>query len=326
MSAVTESTFPRASGNDRDFVHAYHVLNPFRYIRTRTKREFMDKLEWVLRASTALCFIGHGFWGTISKPGWVELITPMGFSEPTAWALLPWIGWADIVLGILILMKPRSVLLWKGFLWALFTPFLRPLAGMSWFEVPERAGNFGVPLAFLVLAGGMGLMKTWWNGFEVADEPESKLSARTVRRVRLVLQLSLALLLIGHGGLVAIAQKSMYFDHLRAIGLPPSAGILVAVGWFEIALGLAIALRPLPHLVWLAFFWKLFTESLYAFAGEPIDVFETIERWGDYGIPIALLLILDRARVETESRRSREAVLQQSDAPSAILTGRPGTD
>jgi hypothetical protein len=93
----------------------------------------------------------------------------------------------------------------------------------------------------------------------------------------------------------------MFFDHLRAIGLPPSAGILVAVGWFEIVLGLVIAVRPLPLLVWLAFFWKLFTESLYAFAGEPIDVFETIERWGDYGIPIALLLILNRARVERRS-------------------------
>lgn len=317
MARTTPTAFPQASGNDRDFVHAYHILNPFRYVRTHTQREFMDKLEWVLRASAALCFIGHGFWGTISKPAWVGLITPMGFSESVAWALLPWIGWADIILGVLILMRPRSILLWKGFLWTLFTPFLRPLAGMSWFEVPERAGNFGVPLAFLVLAGGMGLMRAWWNGFEVVDEPESKLTERTIQQVRVVLQLSLALLLIGHGGLVAITQKPMYFDHLRAIGIQPTSALLVAIGWFEILLGVAIAARPWIPLVWFAFFWKLLTESLHPFAGAPLDVFEWIERWGDYGIPIALLLILCRARIGTERSGSRSAIRRESDTPSA---------
>lgn len=319
MTPTTRDAFPRASGNDRDFVHAYHILNPFRYVRIRTKRELMDKLEWVLRVSTAVCLIGHGFWGTISKPSWVDLITPMGFSEPVAWALVPWIGWGDIVLGLLILMRPRSILLWKAFLWTLFTPFLRPLAGMSWFEVPERAGNFGVPLAFLVLAGGMGLMRTWWNGFEVVDEPESKLTERTVQRVRVVLQLSLALLLIGHGGLVAITQKPMYFDHLRAIGIQPSSALLVAIGWFEVLLGVAIATRPWIPLIWFAFFWKLFTESLHPFAGSPVDVFEWIERWGDYGIPIALILILSRSGIEGEGTPSERAVRRESETPPATM-------
>jgi uncharacterized membrane protein YphA (DoxX/SURF4 family) len=320
MTSMAQTALPRASGNDRDFIHAYHILNPFRYVRTRTKRELMDKLEWVLRLSTAICLIGHGFWGTISKPSWVDLITPMGFSEPVAWALVPWIGWGDIVLGLLILMRPRPILLWKAFLWTLFTPFLRPLAGLSWFEVPERAGNFGAPLAFLVLAGGMGLMRTWWNGFEVVEEPESKLTERTVQRIRVVLQLSLALLLIGHGGLVAVTQKAMYFDHLRAIGIQPSSALLVAIGWFEILLGVAIAARPWIPLIWFAFFWKLFTESLYPFAGSPVDVFEWIERWGDYGIPIALILILRRSRGEAEGTPSQRAVRRESDTRSVPST------
>ena len=283
---------PKVTGNDRDFVHLYRILNPFRYVRTASKAEFMDKLEWVLRLSVALCFIGHGFWGTVSKPGWVGLITPMGFSESTAYALLPWIGWADIVLGILVIYKPRSVLLWKAFLWACFTPLLRPLAGMSWFEVPERAGNFGIPLAYIVLAGGMGLMRTWWNGFEVIDEAESKLTDDVIRKVKLVLQLSVGTLLVGHGGLMAIAQTPIYLEHVRAIGLPVGQSFVNAVGWGEMILGVVIAVRPMTPLVWLVFFWKLLTESLYPFAGRAIDVFETIERWGDYGGCIALLLIL----------------------------------
>ena len=282
-------------GFGRHFVHLWGVLNPFRYVRARSKREFMDKLEWVLRLSVALCFIGHGFWGAISKPAWVGLITPMGFSEAAAWSLLPWVGWADIVLGILVLVRPRNFLLWKAFLWACFTPLLRPLAGMSWFEVPERAGNFGPPLAFILLAGGMGLMKTWWNGFEVSEEPESKLSDATIAKVRLVLQLSIALLLVGHGGLVAIAQKGMYVEHLKVLGIAATPGLLGAIGWFEIALGMLVAVRVSAPLLWFVFFWKLFTESLYPFAGRAVDMFETIERWGDYGACVALILILHHA-------------------------------
>jgi len=284
--------YVKISGNDRDFVHLFRILNPFAYVRTRSKAEFMDKLEWVLRISVALCFIGHGFWGTISKPGWVGLITPMGFSREAALALLPWVGWADVVLGILVIYKPRSVLLWKAFLWACFTPLLRPLAGMSWFEVPERAGNYGIPLAFIVLAGGMGLMRTWWNGFEVMDAPESKLTDDLVRKVKLVLQLSVGVLLIGHGGLMAIAQKPMYLDHFHAIGLPVGQSFVNVVGWGEMILGAVVAIRPMTPLVWFIFFWKLATEALHPFAGSAIDVFETIERWGDYGGCIALLLIL----------------------------------
>ena len=281
-----------AKGNDRDFVHFWGVLDPARFVRVRSKREFMDKLEWVLRLSVALCFIGHGFWGTISKPGWVALITPMGFSEATAWKLLPWIGWADVALGVLVLMRPRGVLLWKAFLWAAFTPFLRPLAGMSWFEVPERAGNFGPPLAFIFLAGGMGLTRTWWSGFEISEEAPSKLTDQTLRKVRLVLQYSIALLLIGHGGCVAIAQKAMFADQLRLFGIAATPGLLGAIGAFEVALGLVVALRVSVPLLWFVLAWKLFTESLYPFVGHPVDVFETVERWGDYGACLALILIL----------------------------------
>ncbi len=284
-----------AKGIRRHLEHLAGVLNPFRFVRTRSKREFMDKMEWVLRLSVALCFIGHGFWGVISKPAWIGLITPMGFSEAAAWTLLPWVGWADIGLGIFVLIRPRNFLLWKAFLWACFTPLLRPLAGMSWFEVPERAGNFGPPLAFLILAGGMGLMKTWWNGFEVSEEPESKLSDATIAKVRLVLQLSIALLLVGHGGLVAVAQKGMYVEQLKLFGIAATPGLLGAIGWFEIALGMLVAIRISVPLLWFVFFWKLFTESLYPFAGQAVDIFETIERWGDYGACVALILILHHA-------------------------------
>ena len=292
MADAADHLWVPIRGNDRDFVHAFRILNPFRFVQVRSKRELMDKLEWVLRMSVALCFIGHGYWGTVSKPGWVGLITPMGFSEATAWTLLPWIGWADITLGVLMILKPRSVLIWKAFLWTLFTAFLRPLAGMSWFEVPERAGNYGIPLAFLVLVSGMGLIQNWWNGIEVIEAPEENLRDDTLLSVKWVLRISIGLLLVGHGGLAAIAHKPLFLAHAHSIGLPATQGFVDLVGWFEIALGIAIAMRPLAPLVWFTLFWKLATELLWPIAGRPIEIFETIERWGDYGACLALLLIL----------------------------------
>jgi hypothetical protein len=287
-----------ASAGHRHLLSLLRILNPFRFVLIRTKRELMDRLEWVLRLSVGLCYVGHGFWGVVSKPAWIGLITPMGIPEWLAWKLLPWIGWADVLLGVLIIMKPRGVLLWKAFFWASFTPFLRPLAGMSFFEVPERAGNYGVPLAFIVLASGMSLMKPWWKGFEVIDAPVSALREGTIRGIRSILQVTIGLLLIGHGGLEAIAHKHLFLDQYGAVGLPASASFAAAVGWFEILLGVAVAFRPAAPLVWFILFWKIATELLFPIAGHPIDVFETIERWGDYGACVALLLIVhyDRLR------------------------------
>lgn len=283
---------PQPIGLSRDLSHLARLFRLDRYVRSASKADFIDKLEWILRWSVALCYIGHGFWGAISKPEWVGLITPMGFSEKAAWFLLPYIGWADIALGLLVIAKPRSVLLWKAFVWAAFTPFLRPLAGLSWFEVPERAGNFGLPLAFLVLATGMGTMTIWWKGAELSQEPEWKLSDDTIRRVRWILQASVGVLLIGHGGLVAIAQKPMYVKHFALFGIHATPGFLVAFGTFEMILGAVVAFRPAIPLVWFILFWKIATEILHPFAGHPVDVFETIERWGDYGGCVALLLVL----------------------------------
>jgi hypothetical protein len=201
-------------------------------------------------------------------------------------------------------LRPRSVLLWKAFLWTCFTALLRPLAGMSWFEASERAGNYGIPLAFLVLATSMGLIHNWWNGFEVVDAPTSKLTEQAIRKIKWILQISLGLLLVGHGGLVAITQKQMYADHLALLGVESSPALLQAIGFGEILLGIAVALRPTRSLVWFILVWKLFTEALYPFAGHAVDVFETIERWGDYGGCIALLLILHYRRTRAEVARA----------------------
>lgn len=260
--------------------------------KVTNKNELIHKLEWILKITVAMCFIGHGFWGTVSKPGWVELITPFGFSQSFASGSLPWIGWVDISLGILILIRPCRAWLWYAFLWTVLTATLRPIAGMSFFEVPERAGNFGIPLAFLVLVAGMCNSQSFFGKIKLRKIDPNLLSDRRLRTVKLILQCSIGLLLIGHGGLVAITQKEMYVHHMAVLNITATPAILQIVGWFEILLGLFVTIKPNIKLLWFIFFWKIFTESLYPFAGNLVDVFETIERWGDYGGPLALMLIL----------------------------------
>ena len=91
---------------------------------------------------------------------------------------------------------------------------------------------------------------------------------------------------------MVIGQKPMYLAQAHAIGIPATPSMVGLVGWLEIVLGAFVALRPAVPLIWFIFFWKLATESIYPFAGKSVDIFETIERWGDFGACIALLIIL----------------------------------
>src|SRR5690606_10576275 len=96
------------------------------------------------------------------------------------------------------------------------------------------------------------------------------------------------LLLLGHGALGAITNKAMLTSHYAAIGLPADTTVLL--GWFEIALAVAIAIRPWAGLLVFACAWKLATEFLFIAAGDPI--WEFVERFGSYTAPLALALLM----------------------------------
>ena len=100
-----------------------------------------------------MCFIGHGAFGIITKPGWVPFFHALGISEPVSYRLMPIIGANDIFMATFVLLSPcRIALAWMT-VWAVFTSYLRPLAEQGYWELIERAGNYGIPLAFLVMSG-----------------------------------------------------------------------------------------------------------------------------------------------------------------------------
>ena len=118
-----------------------------------------QKLHYTLRLAIAMCFIGHGAFGIITKPIWVNYFAFFGIGKHWAYNLMPVLGTFDILLGIFILIKPYRIIVVWLVIWGLVTAALRPLSGEPFAELIERAGNYGAPLALLILSGGIGSIK-----------------------------------------------------------------------------------------------------------------------------------------------------------------------
>jgi hypothetical protein len=232
---------------------------------------------WSLRVAAALCFIGHGAFGFITKAAWVPYFGVVGIPEAWAWRLMPLVGAVDVMVGMAVLFAPRGLPLVYMTIWAIWTALLRPLSGDSVFETLERAGNYGVPFALLLLTA----MPRSWRGLTMLlDRPAAE--ARALDTVRQVLKWTTCALLLGHGALGATGN-AMLTGHYAAIGLPVETTAMV--GWFEIALAAVVAVRPMAGLLLFVVAWKLATESLFVISGAPI--WEFVERAGSYAAPLA---------------------------------------
>lgn len=253
-------------------------------------------LELLLRIGVAGCYIGHGAFGVIGKEAWLPYFAVAGIGPDLAWTLMPVVGSFDILIGILALVTPRPAVLVYAATWGVWTALLRPLSGESVFETLERAGNYGVPIAFLILAGvAWRPTLRWLREIEV-----SALTVERRRTVMMALRITVATLLVGHGGL-ALLGKPLLADHLAALGLPD--GSLALVGAFEMALAAAVLIKPVPGLLLGILAWKLATEALYPFTGAPF--WEFVERAGSYIAPLALWVMVRetaRARMPSGSR------------------------
>ncbi|HUF26977.1 MAG TPA: histidine phosphatase family protein [Gemmatimonadaceae bacterium] len=238
---------------------------------------------WVLRIGAAMCFIGHGAFGVIGKAEWLPFFAQVGIGGDMAWRLMPLIGVVDILLGLSVLVAPRRIVLVYMAAWAVWTAALRPMTGDTVFELLERAGNYGVPIAMLLLLGRARSWREWLSPVATPAPSESD-----ARRGTVALGWTAALLLFGHGALAAIAREPLYVEHAAALGLGP--GSAVAAGWLEIALALLVLAHPRPLLLVAVAGWKLGTELLFPLAGAP--VWEFIERGGSYAAPLALAVLV----------------------------------
>lgn len=250
-------------------------------------------VHWVLRLGAAACFIGHGAFGIITKAAWVPYFGVVGVPSDVAYMLMPVVGTVDIAMGIAVLFSPRPFVLLYMIVWALWTAMLRPLAGETPFETLERAGNYGVPLAMLLLVGWP---RSWRGWFRAGDRVPA--SPATIARV---LKWTTALLLFAHGALAAVTGKPLFATHYAALGMP--ALVAPIIGYAEMMVALGVLVIPHPALLVAIAAWKLATEALFPVAGSP--VWEFIERGGSYAAPLALALMSTRRAAAHSDLRGR---------------------
>jgi hypothetical protein len=106
------------------------------------------KIEWILRIGVAGEFLGHGVFAILGKADWITWTEQLtGLSTETATAFMLIVGIMDVLLALLVVVKPiRPLLLWMAF-WGLWTALVRPLVGLPIWDFIERSANWAAPLA-----------------------------------------------------------------------------------------------------------------------------------------------------------------------------------
>lgn len=106
------------------------------------------KFEWILRIGVAGEFLGHGVFAFLGKADWIKWTEQLtGLDTVAATTFMIIVGLIDILLAILVLVKPiKPVLLWMAF-WGFWTALVRPLVGLPIWDFIERSANWAAPLA-----------------------------------------------------------------------------------------------------------------------------------------------------------------------------------
>lgn len=232
-----------------------------------------------------MCFIGHGAFGIITKEIWANYFGVFGIGHDLSFQLMPFVGIVDILFGLIILFYPiRAALVWLV-VWGAITALLRPLSGEPFAEFLERAGNFGAPLALLILSDRPII------NIKMLFEPLTATFTLDEKRLHALincLRCIVFLFFLGHGWL-NLAEKKSLVNQYTALGFSNGGTAAQLIGIFEIVAALSILIRPLRPIVLAFLAWKGISELFYPH----YEVLEWIERGGSYGVLLALWFSLD---------------------------------
>ncbi len=105
-----------------------------------------------------------------------------------------------------------------------------------------------------------------------------------------VLRIAVAGEFIGHG-VFALQGRKAWIDWFSIFGISDmglAAQLLFVLGAIDVALAILILIKPIRiALLWMAF-WGFWTALMRPIAGDVI--WEFVERWANWGAPLALLL------------------------------------
>jgi hypothetical protein len=244
----------------------------------------LQRMHYVLRLASAMCFIGHGAFGIITKPVWCNYFAVFGINHNMAYLLMPVLGTIDILLGLSMLLYPtRAAALWLV-IWGLITAILRPVSGEPFAELIERAGNYGAPLALLILSGSGGKELEGWF---IRIGPIRQVNNADKALILICLRASVFLLLAGHGWL-NLGEKKALLSQYDSLGFSNPAGMAHLIGFLEILAACTLLIPRIRSVILVLLIWKVITELFYP----RWEIFEWVERGGSYGVIFALWLAL----------------------------------
>ena len=114
------------------------------------------------------------------------------------------------------------------------------------------------------------------------------------------LRISVAGEFIGHG-VFALQGRKAWVDWFSIFGISDvqtATTLLWLVGLLDVLLAILILIKPIRlALLWMAF-WGFWTALMRPIAGD--SVFEFVERWANWGAPLALFLVVGRPRTFKE--------------------------
>ncbi|MEK7586551.1 MAG: hypothetical protein AAB453_01630 [Patescibacteria group bacterium] len=111
-----------------------------------------SKVLWVLRIAVFGEFLGHGVFALQGKAqwiGWVQKLISVDLA--TATTIMMIVGALDILIAIIVLLRPIRPVLLCAAIWGFWTALVRPLVGEPIWDFIERFANWGAPLALYLL-------------------------------------------------------------------------------------------------------------------------------------------------------------------------------
>lgn len=117
-------------------------------------------------------------------------------------------------------------------------------------------------------------------------------SMNNQKMVTWILRVAVAGEFIGHG-VFALQGKKQWVEWFTIFGIS-DAGVatqlLFFIGLLDIAVALVVLVWPVRAVLLWAAFWGFWTALMRPIAGDPI--WDFVERWANWGAPLALLLLV----------------------------------
>ena len=110
--------------------------------------------------------------------------------------------------------------------------------------------------------------------------------------IQWILRIAVAGEFIGHGAFALQGKKDWigWFAQFGVSDAGLAAKLLFFIGIIDVALAILVLIKPIRiALLWMAF-WGFWTALLRPIVGMP--VWDFIERWANWGAPLALLLMV----------------------------------